>query len=302
MTDSVEVALSPPIIAALVAAIASLAVAVLAAITARSNGHRLHALQLELEKQKLQLENDLTEQRAAHDARRSYEYEARKRLYEQCEPLLFQAGELAEYARQRIIALARSAHRGDIRPDGMGWLAAPDDYFFESTVYALIAPLTTVKILQQRLTLLDMGLEPRLQVQYELLKSISQSLADDFQLANREPALPYDPDRTDVGEPDRDRLLHDSPEHYRRQGLYLGMLDVTVESLVHADGSRRKSFGEFLAEWRDPASSMRTSCGELVVMLLGFHPRTHPVLWRSLVAQCLQYDLLHRHGSVMFVI
>ena len=36
------------------------------------------------------------------DARRDYEYEAKKRLYEECEPLLFQTVELAENARDRI--------------------------------------------------------------------------------------------------------------------------------------------------------------------------------------------------------
>ena len=57
----------------------------------------------ELLQQRLHLTNELEEQRAIKDARRDYEYDAKKRLYAECEPLVFQALELAESARFRII-------------------------------------------------------------------------------------------------------------------------------------------------------------------------------------------------------
>lgn len=38
-------------------------------------------------------------------ARRDYEYEARKRLYQECEPILFQFSELYESALRRIYAI-----------------------------------------------------------------------------------------------------------------------------------------------------------------------------------------------------
>jgi biopolymer transport protein ExbB/TolQ len=63
--------------------------------TARTN-RRVARLTEELEEQKLRLASELEEQRAVRDARRDYEYEARKRLYAECEPLLFEAAELAE--------------------------------------------------------------------------------------------------------------------------------------------------------------------------------------------------------------
>ena len=54
---------------------------------------------------------------------------------------------------------------------GSGWLAGPG-YYFRSTVCFLLAPMTSFKILQRRLTVIDLSLEPRLRTQYELLKLI----------------------------------------------------------------------------------------------------------------------------------
>ena len=164
----------------------------------------------ELEEQKLRLASELEEQRAVQDARRDYEYEARKRLYGECEPLLFEAAELAERARSRIMSIARTCRQGDLLPDGSGWLAGPG-YYFRSTVCFLLAPMTSFKILQHRLTVIDLSLEPRLRTQYELLKLIFRTFTEDHDLARCEPELEYKPDRADPGRPDRERLLRQSP-------------------------------------------------------------------------------------------
>jgi hypothetical protein len=134
---------------AIVVAVISLAASVLAAVVAGSVKLRADARITRLTKR-------LDEEGRERDARRDYEYEAKKRLYEQCEPLLFQALELSESARDRVVSLARSARRDDIRPDGSGWLATPG-YYFKSTAYWLMAPMTTFKILQGRLTSIDLA-------------------------------------------------------------------------------------------------------------------------------------------------
>src|ERR1700688_1501373 len=51
------------------------------------------------------------------DARREYEYEARKRLYEECEPLIFQTLESAEVARRRVRSIARKSCNGTLLDD-----------------------------------------------------------------------------------------------------------------------------------------------------------------------------------------
>jgi hypothetical protein len=239
----------------------------------------------------------LAEERAARDARRDYEFEARKRLYAECEPLLFQALELAEEARRRVESLARSARGGYLQPDGSGWLERPG-YFYKSTAYMLLAPITSYKILQRRLTTVDLGLEPRLRTQYELLKLIFLSFTRDFDLAGQDPKLPYTPDEADPGEPGRHELLRDNPQVFWRQGLYRGIVDMIGEALVVSDeangagpGSRAKSLGEFWVELPEAKSSLGRLAGEIEALLQGFHPVRKPVLWRVLVAQHRLYDV-----------
>jgi len=188
------------IVIAVISLVASVLTAVVAGIVKVRSDDRI-----------TRLTKRLDEEGRERDARRDYEYEAKKRLYEQCEPLLFQALELSESARDRVVSLARSARNGVIRPDGTGWLAAPG-YYFTSTAYWLLAPMTTFKLLQSRLTSVDLGLEPRLREQYELLKVLYLSFTNDFDLARAKPELDYEPDRTDPGEPNREQLLADEPQ------------------------------------------------------------------------------------------
>ena len=89
----------------------------------------------------------LTETQAERAARRDYQYEARKRLYQQYEPLLFQLVEHCESAKERIYSLARSAKEGDL--EKVGWLSKWDEYYLYSTIYFLLSPLVIFKLMQQ---------------------------------------------------------------------------------------------------------------------------------------------------------
>ena len=92
MTDSTTIS----IIGAIIAALSSLIVAGISYFITRRNAHELESLKA-----------DLAEKQAEKNARRDYLYEARKRLYQEYEPLLFQLVELSESALKRIYALAR---------------------------------------------------------------------------------------------------------------------------------------------------------------------------------------------------
>jgi hypothetical protein len=269
-------AIDTAVVIALISAAVSLVVAVVAQVGNRRTSMRLA---------------EIEEERAERSARRDYEYEARKRLYEECEPLLFQAVEFATTARSRVLSLARSARNGDLRADGSGWLSDPG-YYFKSSAYLLLAPVTMFRLLQQRLTVVDLSLDERLRTQYEVLKLLFLSFNADFDLARCEQPLPYEPDETDPGEPNGEALLAESPQRYARQGLYRGILDVVVESMIV--DSRCLTFGEFLREWDRARSPLHGSRGELLYLLGGFHPARKPVLWRVLVAQYLLYTVLLR--------
>jgi hypothetical protein len=245
----------------------------------------------ELESQRLTLSSQLEEQRSVSAARRDYEYEARKRLYTQCEPRIFEALELARNAQHRVASLARSARLRQIGPDGTGWLSAPG-YYLQSTTFLLLAPVTAPKLLQRRLTQVDLRLERRLRTQYELLKLLFLTFTDDHELADYEPGLPYDPDRADPEEPRRDDLLASQPAKYARQGFYLGMLEVVAESFIAQKDSveRSMSFGEFMSASADSRSQIHKLVTDNEGVFYGFHPLRKPVLWRVLIAQWLLYD------------
>ena len=75
-----------------------------------------------------------TEVQEERKARRDYEYEARKRLYGELQPLLFQLRELSEGAYRWVITLARTARKGQL-----SWLSK--GYFLTMTLYRFTAPL-----------------------------------------------------------------------------------------------------------------------------------------------------------------
>jgi len=81
----------PAVIAAFIAAFASLLVAILGYFITKKNQSEVETLKAHL-----------AEQQAERDARRDYEYEARKRLYHDYRPLLFQLVERSQVALNRI--------------------------------------------------------------------------------------------------------------------------------------------------------------------------------------------------------
>jgi hypothetical protein len=266
-------------LAALIAAGASLVVALFSTRTT-----------LRTQKNLAHLNNQLQEQHAERNARRDYEYEAKKRLYTECEPIVFEAMELADNFRLRVISLARGSRQGHLSPTRKGWLSKRG-YFFNTTAYYLLAPATSFKILQRRLTMIDLALEPRLEFQYQLLKLTFLSYTWDFNLSETTPELPYNPNYSDGEISERDRLIKDSPQVYRRQGLLLGAADQIADALiVESDRAYHcKSLGEFSREFDDPKSHLGQLADELIELFEGFHPDLEPVLWRVLTAQ---YQLL----------
>ncbi|MFF3381303.1 hypothetical protein ACFYXF_51175 [Streptomyces sp. NPDC002680] len=226
----------------------------------------------------------LNDQGAERNARRDYEYEAKKRLYVECEPVLFEAMEFAENFRRRVVSLARSAKRGDLSPNGTGWLATPG-YYFRSTAYYYLAPATSFKILQRRLTAIDLALAPRIKFQYDLLKLTFNSYTWDHDLSMINPAVSYFPDG--ARPIDSEHQLSEEPDIYRRQGLYLGIVDQIADAMLEESEPlpRCKSLGKFWAEFDDTEVTFGHLSGEIVELFTGFHPVSQPVLWRLLLTQ-----------------
>jgi hypothetical protein len=249
------------------------------------------------------LKSKLDIEKAEQNARRDYEYEARKRLYEECEPILFQFAELSESALRRIYALTRNAKEGNLGPDRY-WLAT-DHYFMISTIYRLLAPMAAFKLLQHRLTNIDLKLDQSINIQYVVAKILYYTFSSSPDLAKIEPTISYDPDQ--IG--DESRGLTETtkrerkakyPEIFWLQGLKVGELDILSETLTvfekDNDNSRVKSFGEFEQEFfkKDKSAALHGNniFDVFFTIFSYFHPKTRPVLWRVLITQACLYNAI----------
>jgi hypothetical protein len=283
------------IIVAIIALVSSVITAAATAFFTRKNEVRLK-----------QLENELAVKRAEQDARRDYEYEARKRLYQECEPILFQFAELSESALRRIYALARNAKEGNLGPDRY-WLST-DHYFIRSTIYRLIAPMAAFKLLQNRLTNIDLKLDQAINIQYILAKILYYTFSSSPDLARSEPAVPYDPDQIGADskgleESTKKERRAKYPEKFWLQGLKVGTIDILAETLILSEkGSdnniRIKSFGEFEQQFFKKGESAVSHNGSnntfevFFTIFSYFHPKTRPVLWRVLITQAYLYNAI----------
>jgi hypothetical protein len=249
---------------ALIAAVSSLVIALVTAWQNRRTQTKVH---------------DLAQLAAVGNARLDYEYEARKDLYKTAEPLLFRFNEQCQELVYRVLSLARTARIGHIGSEH-SWLAGPG-YYMNSTVYTLVAPLATFRLLQRRMTAVDVGLDESIGWRYYVARAIYPMLSEHHDLATlMSPEFGYDPNTEDV------ELIARSPERYRRQGVGGQMLDAAAEALL-VDGesgvTRVKTFSEFDSELGDdPYDSAFAPVYEIFE---DFHPRTRPVLWCVLVTQ-----------------
>jgi hypothetical protein len=269
---------------ALLAAVIALIVAVLNSVFAWRNQRDAARNQQDLEV----LKTELTATSAERNARRDYEYEARKRLYQQYEPLRFRLIESSDSAMAQITSLAERAREGDLAPSG--WLSR-DSYYLKATIYQLLQPCAIYKLMEQRLTLIDLQLDQVLYAHYVLGKAIYTAYTDDFLFAALSgfEYTPYVPDW-------RERRMED-PRVFRRQGFPRGRLDNALESLIYQDNVT--SFARFEKELETvEENDVSGGLGTARDVFFEFHPGTRPVLWRILCAQYFLYkcirDMQHR--------
>jgi hypothetical protein len=208
-----------------------------------------------------ELKDRLSRQAAEESARRDYEYEARKRLYTQIQPLLFQLAELCDSSYDRIVNLQRArAFR----------LLEPGSYVMLSTIYRLASPLVIVRQIQQSLTTVDLGVDLTVRGQYLVAKEIARTLTCGQQLAEANPKLDY-----------RWRTQAE------RQHIGVGELEMLVKLLTvrDADGViHRMDYSEFQSCYQNDDQARRV-IDYSQIRLAGANPLTKPVVWRTLVAQ-----------------
>ncbi len=289
------------IVVALIAAITSIAVAFINHFSRKKNNRDFETfktkLTADLTKELDSFRADIAEKQAEKNARRDYLYEARKRLYQEYEPLLFQLVEFSDDALKRIFGLARTARESNLGPQRSGWLSPGNfnfSYFEPNTIYRFLAPLVIIKLMQRRLTLIDLTIDPQINNQYSLANLLYHSYAHDFTLARMEPRIEYAPNNEEAIEQSKGH-----PEKYWRQGIVLGKLDNAVEALIIREPqgiSRCMSFGEFEEIYHNANTTAKFDSFREIFM--NFHPKMRPVLWRILITQAHLYQALLRTREI----
>jgi hypothetical protein len=260
--------------------------AVITQISSSRTQRKIKALEQQNSEALARLNAQISTAQSEDDARRDYEYEARKRLYKECEPVLFRLFEASENALHRVFSLARTARNGNLGASE-SWLDSPD-YYMASTVYHLLVPSATFRLLKERLTMVDLTVDEAICRYYIIAKRIYLSFTEDFALAKFAPTLEYDPFADESS-----GLRETYPEKHSRQGLTLGDLDVAIENLLKEEspGSFRcLTFGEFEMAFYQDVKAGGSRFGSFAEMLLKFHPLKRPILWRILVVQAKLYS------------
>jgi hypothetical protein len=230
---------------------------------------------------------EIADQTSAKAARRDYEYDARKRLYAQVEPIFFQLYEALEEAHYRVRSLARSSRSENLGSGPQSWLAN-DGYYLRSTIYKLILPASYLPLIQRRITFIDLSLDSTIRLRYLLLKLYSRSFTDDFVFASLQPPLTYRPNSEEWK-----HLRNAQPQVYSRQALLVGDLENIAAALLReqAGTERVALFSEF-ETILDARPEHNDSLQELVDLFRGFSPGEKPVLARMLITQACLAQLI----------
>jgi len=216
-------------------------------------------------------------------ARRSYEYEARKRLYQDVEPLLFQLETASIQAQDGMFNLARAARDGKLGAHATSWLA-DRGYYHASRMYSMLYPSALYRLIELRLTSLDLSLDRRKAMVFALLKEYERALGADFNLAQCEPAIAYDPN-------DQSELPTSGGGF--RQGLVAGRKENCVEAMIlrqPGENPRVRLFGEFETALEGELGPRMAALGDI---LFQFHPDQRPVFWRVLLLKAVLARVIH---------
>jgi hypothetical protein len=263
-------------------------IAVAGSIVSLAWNYRTQRRAAELAEWRAERDAERVERQAGRDAERDYAYEARKRLYTEFQPILFQLGEACESAYGRIANLTIASKKHALELHGENWLN-DSDYYRLSTIYRLIAPTVYVRLCRRRLTAVDLTVDPRLRTQYAIAKLIYSSWNDGYELADTIPGYEYRPQWLSPGPDDS------TPDSSIAQHLVIGELDLVAEALTVTDKDETRrciEYGEFEEAYRDERSPIHQRVSIVESLITDFRPDRRPVLWRLLLCQACLHKIL----------
>jgi hypothetical protein len=253
------------------------------------------------------LKAELEEQRSSREAYRAYKFDALKRLYDECEPLLFQLIEHSSYTLKkcRDFGYPRTWHelaakRQNTDPECGYWMLTDSSEAIAS-LYELLAPVAVFRLLREKITVVDLSLDSRVWIQYLLARQLYDTFHDDAALAAIPPLHPYDP----LTEDWRRKRLNE-PAIYWWQGMSRGRLDSAIDILIKIDEVTRRrqlvTFGEFESLYKQLYNSENREHQKVIGIaanaIYGFQPNERPIFWRLLLTQAHLHRALQRTNQM----
>jgi len=218
------------------------------------------------------LRDEIDARKGLRDSRREYEFDARRRLYEELEPVLFQSQDAARQLFDRVANMARVARDGHLGAHPAAWLAkGSTGYYRHSTLYRLMRLWALHQIALRRLTQVDQRLDGGIAHRIQVQSVLYELLSDHFRLARAGIPVRYEPYATQGG----------------LQGIFLGDIDNAGAFLLEGREGGPEGvldFGAFEDRLKAGDDPRIASVGMLSCRFDDFHPASHPVLWRALIA------------------
>lgn len=236
------------------------------------------------------LKSELGHENKVKSARVDYEYEARKRLYKEVEPILFAAQLVAKSLSGRLASFAERIRDGHITLDqSRNWLTI-DSYFQQSTAYWIFLPMTYYRHLTRRISQFDLSLDPAIGKKFMILGVFQSIPVADFELAGMPAAkIVYEP-YGEAATAGRDS----DPARYCFQGIIRGDVErFTSMMMVENDHMTPLEWFQFEREVAQEGSDLNKAYKPVRNILLNFHPVTHPVVWRAMIAYVLLSDFFN---------
>lgn len=309
----------PEVYAAIIAAFTSLLLALISVLQSARQRKKLNEQQILIENLRKEsasslesIRHDFTIKKSILDARLDYEYEAKKKLYSEYEPLFFQFTEFSTLALNHIKGISWVTFHSVQDSEKWNkeiWMDR-SSYYFRETVYKLFCPLAILKLINERLNTVDVRMDSKILIVYKIGKILCSSFQHDYIIAQKmSNSVKVDKEHVDkfgegfkLGAPFNQSYYDEwqkkiviNPEEFEGgEGIRTGQFDSILNELIdQREGKGRViSFNEFESKLTDDKSADWLKILEL--RFAKFDPKVNKILWRLLVIQACLHSIIRK--------
>ena len=229
----------------------------------------------------------LTQRSEKRKANRDYQYQTLFRLYQECDPLIFQLARSSESALYKIKDIVEDSKKGDLNNEQRLSSSELDNYYRTNVIYRLLKSAAIFKLLDEKLTSYDFENEPRIKFYHDVSKFLFYSFISGKEIGKRL--------KIDYGRKDDER-----------QDLRHSEVDILCELLIIREekGTRIAQYEEFLEAWlkrKDQKSARKKAIVAINKIFTCFDPNSSEtrekktITWTILLIQAQIHLILQRN-------